>query len=346
MWRPRLRDIARHIEGYTVVVTKSTVPVGSARRIAALIRETNPDAEFDIASNPEFLREGAAIEDFMRPDRVVIGVDSERAQQKLQMLYRPLSLREAPLVFTGLETAELTKYAANAFLATKITFINEIADLCEATGANVQELARGIGLDGRIGAKFLHPGPGFGGSCFPKDTRALSAIAAGAGVESSIVDAVIDANERRKAGIVGRIEKAMGGSVAGKRIGILGISFKPGTDDIRDAPSLVVIPELQARGAAVAAYDPAAMEAARGVLPGVDWKQGAQDVAAGADALVILTEWNAFRGLDLGHLAAIMRAPVLVDLRNIYTVEEVAKTPFAYYSVGRPPVLPASAGSR
>jgi UDPglucose 6-dehydrogenase len=340
------RDIARHVEGYTVVVTKSTVPVGSARRIAALIRDTNPNAEFDIASNPEFLREGAAIEDFMRPDRVVIGVDSERARQVLQMLYRPLSLREAPLVFTGLETAELTKYAANAFLATKITFINEIADLCEATGANVQELARGIGLDGRIGAKFLHPGPGFGGSCFPKDTRALSAIAAGAGVESSIVDAVIDANERRKSGIVERIANAMGGSVAGKRIGILGISFKPGTDDIRDAPSLVVIPELQARGATVAAYDPAAMETARGVLPGVDWKQGAQDVAAGADALVILTEWNAFRGLDLDHLASIMRAPVLIDLRNIYTIEEVAKTPFAYYSVGRPPILPTSTEPR
>lgn len=340
------RDIARSIDGYTVVVTKSTVPVGSARRIADLIRDTNPDASFDIASNPEFLREGAAIEDFMRPDRVVIGVESDRAREMLRSLYRPLSLREAPLVFTGLETAELTKYAANAFLATKITFINEIADLCEATGANVQELARAIGLDGRIGSKFLHPGPGFGGSCFPKDTRALSAIAAAVGVRSSIVDAVIDANERRKADIVGRIETAAGGSVAGKRIGILGISFKPGTDDIRDAPSLVVIPELQARGATVAAYDPAAVDAGAKALPGVEWKQGAQEVASGADVLVILTEWNAFRGLDLPYLASIMRSPVLIDLRNIYTIEEVARTPFAYYSVGRTPVVPPDAGPR
>lgn len=335
------RSIAANIEGYTVIVTKSTVPVGTARHIAAIIRETNPDAEFDMASNPEFLREGAAIEDFMRPDRVIIGVESERAQEAMQMLYRPLSLREAPIVFTGLETAELTKYAGNAFLAMKITFINELADLCEATGANVQDVARGIGLDGRIGAKFLHPGPGFGGSCFPKDTRALAAIARNAGTQVSIIESVIAANEARKLAMVDKIEAALDGDVNGKRIGILGITFKPGTDDIRESPSLVIIPELQRKGAVIQAHDPIGMDAASGVLDDVDWKGDAYDAAAGADALVIITEWNAFRGLDLDRVADLMVRPVLVDLRNIYTLDEIERTRFDYHSVGRPVPIPA-----
>ena len=330
------RSIAANIEGYTVIVTKSTVPVGTARHIAAIIRETNPDAEFDMASNPEFLREGAAIEDFMRPDRVIIGVESDRAQEALQMLYRPLSLREAPIVFTGLETAELTKYAGNAFLAMKITFINELADLCEATGANVQDVARGIGLDGRIGSKFLHPGPGFGGSCFPKDTRALAAMARNAGTQVSIIESVIAANEARKLGMVDKIEAALGGDVNGKRIGILGITFKPGTDDIRESPSLVIVPELQRKGAVIQAHDPVGMDAASAVLDDVDWKADAYEAAAGADALVIITEWNAFRGLDLDRVADLMAQPVLVDLRNIYTLDEIERTRFEYHSVGRP----------
>ena len=330
------RSIAANIEGYTVIVTKSTVPVGTARHIAAIIRETNPDAEFDMASNPEFLREGAAIEDFMRPDRVIIGVESDRAQEALQLLYRPLSLREAPIVFTGLETAELTKYAGNAFLAMKITFINELADLCEATGANVQDVARGIGLDGRIGSKFLHPGPGFGGSCFPKDTRALAAMARNAGTQVSIIESVIAANEARKLGMVDKIEAALGGDVNGKRIGILGITFKPGTDDIRESPSLVIVPELQRKGAVIQAHDPVGMDAASAVLDDVDWKTDAYEVAAGADALVIITEWNAFRGLDLDRVADLMAQPVLVDLRNIYTLDEIERTRFEYHSVGRP----------
>ncbi len=334
------RSIAANIEGYTVIVTKSTVPVGTARHIAAIIRETNPDAEFDMASNPEFLREGAAIEDFMRPDRVIIGVESERAQEAIQMLYRPLSLREAPIVFTGLETAELTKYAGNAFLAMKITFINELADLCEATGANVQDVARGIGLDGRIGSKFLHPGPGFGGSCFPKDTRALAAMARNAGTQVSIIESVIAANEARKLGMVDKIEAALGGDVNGKRIGILGITFKPGTDDIRESPSLVIVPELQRKGAVIQAHDPVGMDAASAVLDDVDWKTDAYEVAAGADALVIITEWNAFRGLDLDRVADLMAQPLLVDLRNIYTLDEIERTRFDYHSVGRPTESP------
>ena len=329
------RSIAESIDGYTVIVTKSTVPVGTAGHIAALICEVNPDAEFDMASNPEFLREGAAIEDFMHPDRVIVGVESERAQQVLQMLYRPLSLRAAPIVFTGLETAELTKYAANAFLATKITFINEISDLCEATGADVQDVARGIGLDGRIGAKFLHPGPGFGGSCFPKDTRALATMARDSGSSASIVEAVIRANEARKHAMVDKIEAALEGDVAGKRIGVLGVTFKPGTDDMREAPSLVIVPELQRKGALIQAYDPAGMETAELLLDDVSWKSDAYETADGADALVIITEWNAFRGLDLDRLAEQMAAPVLVDLRNIYTLEEIERSPFAYHSVGR-----------
>ena len=335
------RSIAANIEGYTVIVTKSTVPVGTARHIAAIIRQTSPDAEFDMVSNPEFLREGAAIEDFMRPDRVIIGVESERAREAMQLLYRPLSLREAPIVFTGLETAELTKYAGNAFLAMKITFINEMADFCEATGANVQDVARGIGLDGRIGSKFLHPGPGFGGSCFPKDTRALAAAARNVGTRVSIVESVIAANEARKLAMAGRIETALGGDAAGKRIGILGVTFKPETDDIREAPALTIVPELQRRGAVIQAHDPAGMDAASAVLDGVDWKADAYETAAGADALAIVTEWNAFRGLDLDRIAGLMAGPVLIDLRNIYTPDEIARTRFDYHSVGRPARPPA-----
>ncbi len=333
------RQIAENLEGFTLVVTKSTVPVGTAQRIAAIIRETNPGAEFEVASNPEFLREGAAIEDFMHPDRVLVGVEGEKGRDLLQSLYRPLSLRNAPVVFTDLNTAELTKYAANAFLATKITFINEMADLCEATGANVQDLAHGIGLDGRIGAKFLHPGPGYGGSCFPKDTRALSSIARDVGVSVTVVDSVIAANESRKIDMVDRIQDAVGGDLSGKRIGILGVSFKPGTDDVREAPSLAILPALTERGAEILAYDPVAMTAASRLLPDVEWVSDSYKVAEGAHAVVILTEWNEFRGLDLNRMAGDMVDPVLVDLRNVYTLEEMRSSPFTYFSVGRTDIV-------
>ena len=329
------RAIAENLEGFTLIVTKSTVPVGTAKRIAALIRETNPKAEFEVASNPEFLREGAAIEDFMHPDRVLVGVEGERGRSLLQNLYRPLSLRNAPVVFTDLNTAELTKYAANAFLATKITFINEMADLCEATGANVQDLANGIGLDGRIGAKFLHPGPGYGGSCFPKDTRALSSMARDASVNVTIVDSVIAANDARKINMVDRIENAVGGNLTGKRIGVLGVSFKPGTDDVREAPSLTILPALLEKDAEVVAYDPVAMPVASKMLPGVEWASDSYSVTRDAHAVVILTEWNEFRGLDLKRMAEDMVEPVLVDLRNVYTLEEMQCSPFRYISVGR-----------
>ncbi len=330
------REIAENLSGYTVIVTKSTVPVGTARHIEKIVREVNPAADFEMASNPEFLREGSAIEDFMRPDRVVVGLEGERARQVMHRLYRPLSLRDAPVLFTGLESAELTKYAGNAFLATKIAFINQIADLCEAVGANVQDVAKGIGLDGRIGAKFLHPGPGFGGSCFPKDTRALSVIAHETGAPMSLVNAVIHSNDERKISMAERIITVLGGDMRGKRIGILGVSFKPNTDDMREAPSLDIIPQLIEAGAEICAFDPAAMENAAEKLPGVEWKEDSYAAAAGADGLVILTEWNEFRALDLGRLASLMTQPVLIDLRNIYTLEEIAATPFTYYSIGRP----------
>ncbi len=331
------RQIAKSLNGFTVIVTKSTVPVGTAHRIKSIVRETNPEADFEIASNPEFLREGSAIEDFMRPDRVVVGVESERAAEVMGQLYRPLSLRNAPVMVTGLESAELTKYAANAFLATKIAFINQIADLCERQGADVQDVARGIGLDGRIGAKFLHPGPGFGGSCFPKDIRALAAMGRDAEAPVSIVEAVIASNEERKLDMARRIAEAMGHELAGKKIAVLGVSFKPNTDDMREAPSLDFLPRLQEMGARIIAYDPAAMDSAKHLLPGVDWASGAYEAAAGADALVIATEWNAFRALDLDLLAEAMKTPVLIDLRNIYTLEEMQKTRFTYHSIGRPP---------
>lgn len=328
------KEIAENLTGFTVIVTKSTVPVGTARRIERIVRETNATADFEIASNPEFLREGSAIEDFMRPDRIVVGIEGERSRELIGLLYRPLSLRDAPILFTGLETAELIKYAGNAFLATKIAFINQIADLCEAVDANVKDVAKGIGLDGRIGNKFLHPGPGFGGSCFPKDTRALSVIANEANTPMSIVDAVVSSNDERKLGMAKRIIATLGGDVKNKRIAILGVSFKPNTDDIRESPALDIIPELIDAGAEVSAFDPAAMVAAAKLLGDVDWQTDAYTAAENADCVVILTEWNEFRALDLTRLSSVMKQPLLVDLRNIYTSDEIEKTPFTYHSIG------------
>ncbi len=329
-------EIARALQGYTVIVTKSTVPVGTGRRVAEWIRSANPTAEFDVASNPEFLREGSAIGDFMRPDRVVIGAETDRARAVMQALYRPLYLMETPVVMTTLETAELTKYAANAFLATKITFINEMADLCEKVGANVQDIARGMGLDGRIGKKFLHAGPGYGGSCFPKDTIALVRTAQEYGAPARLVETVVQVNDRRKGAMASRVLAACGGSVRGKTVGVLGVAFKPNTDDMRDAPSLAIVPALQDAGATVRAYDPAAMHEAKALLPGVEWCADAYDVAIGADVLVIITEWNEFRALDLDRIGASMTQKVLVDLRNVYRAEDVRGQGFAYTSIGRP----------
>ena len=329
-------EIAGAMDGYTVVVTKSTVPVGTGREVHRIIQKARPEAEFDVASNPEFLREGSAINDFMRPDRVVIGTGSERATHVLRELYRPLYLLETPIIFTTLETAELTKYAANTFLATKITFINEIADLCEKVGANVQDVARGIGLDGRIGSKFLHAGPGYGGSCFPKDTLALVQTARDVGAPIQIVETVVSVNEARKSGMVEKIETACGGSVADKTIAVLGLTFKPNTDDMRESPSLEIVPGLQSRGAAVRAFDPQGMKEAAAVLKDVEWCQDPYETMTGADAAVIITEWNVFRALDLGRVKSLMKQPVLVDLRNIYDPAEMVQAGFIYVSVGRP----------
>ena len=334
------KEVAEVMEGYTLIVTKSTVPVGTAREVERIVRETRPDAEFDVCSNPEFLREGAAINDFMRPDRVVIGTDSERAVEIMKTLYRPLYINETPMVVTTPETAETIKYAGNAFLATKITFINEIANLCEKTGANVQEVARGIGLDGRIGSKFLHAGPGYGGSCFPKDTLALTQIAQKYGAPQNIVETVIWVNAERQKSMADRVIEACGGDVKGLRIGILGVSFKPNTDDVRESPSLAIIPLLQEEGAKIAAYDPAAIEEAAKHLDDVEWCNDAYEVAEGADALVIITEWNEFRGLDLDRLGESMKTRRLVDLRNIYKIPEVEGRGFHYVSVGRAEVKP------
>jgi UDPglucose 6-dehydrogenase len=328
-------DVARALRGYTVIVTKSTVPVGTGRRVAALVRETNPDAAFDVASNPEFLREGSAIGDFMRPDRVVIGCETDRARDVLRELYRPLFLMETPIVMTSLETAELTKYAANAFLATKITFINEIADLCEKLGADVQDVARGMGLDGRIGKKFLHAGPGYGGSCFPKDTLALARTAQDVGSPVRLVETVVQINDRRKGAMAGRIMSACGGTVRGKTIAVLGVAFKPNTDDMRDAPSLSIIPALQDAGAHVKAFDPAAMPEGEPLLPGVEWCTDPYATATGAHAVALLTEWNEFRGLDLERLGSAMAQRIFVDLRNVYRPEAVRAQGFTYTSVGR-----------
>ena len=330
------KEIADAMDGYTVVVTKSTVPVGTGDEIARIIRTRRPDAEFDIVSNPEFLREGAAIGDFMRPDRVVVGVESERAQKLMSELYRPLFLIETPVVFTGVKTAELIKYAANTFLATKITFINEIADICEEIGADVHDVAKGIGLDGRIGNKFLHPGPGYGGSCFPKDTLAFVRIARESGAPSRIVEAVVDINEKRKARMAEKIIAACGGAVTGKKLAVLGVAFKPNTDDVRDSASLTIIPALQEAGARVRAYDPEAMEEAKELLSDINWCRDAYDAMAGADCLVILTEWNEFRALDLERVKGLLASPVIVDLRNIYEPGDMAAKGFDYTSVGRP----------
>jgi UDPglucose 6-dehydrogenase len=328
-------EIADNLDTYAVIVNKSTVPVGTGDRVEELIRARRPGLDFDVASNPEFLREGAAIDDFMRPDRVVVGTSSERAREVMRRIYRPLFLNETPVLFTDRRTSELTKYAANAFLATKITFINEMADLCEATGANVQDVARGIGLDGRIGKKFLHAGPGYGGSCFPKDTKALLQTAHDFGTSVSIVDAVVHANDARKKRMAERIAQALGGDIEGKRIAVLGVTFKPNTDDMRDAPSLDIIPALQKAGASIVAFDPEGMHEARQLLPHVDWAEDAYGTMKDADALVILTEWNEFRALDLKRVKSLLRRPLIIDLRNIYTTAEMQDAGFEYHSVGR-----------
>ncbi|HRK24765.1 MAG TPA: UDP-glucose/GDP-mannose dehydrogenase family protein [Beijerinckiaceae bacterium] len=330
------REIAGLISGFTVIVTKSTVPVGTGEEVERIIREARPDAEFAVVSNPEFLREGAAIGDFKRPDRIIIGTSDERARAVMEEVYRPLHLNEGPLVFMGRRDAELTKYAGNAFLAMKITFINEMADLAEAVGANVQAVARGIGLDKRIGAKFLNPGPGYGGSCFPKDTLALVKTARDAGRPVRLIETVVDINDQRKAAMVDKIVAASGGSVAGKRIAILGLAFKPNTDDMRDAPALVIVPKLKTLGADVVAFDPEAHEQAERLMPGLAFAKGPYDCIAGADAVVIVTEWDAFRALDLARVRSLVRTPVMVDLRNIYRVEQVRAHGFAYSSIGRP----------
>ena len=325
--------------GYTVVVTKSTVPVGTGREVAAILHRVCPNARFDVASNPEFLREGSAIEDFMRPDRVVIGADSDRAREVMRQVYRPLYLSETPMLFTDIETAELVKYAANAFLATKITFINEIADLCERVGADIQDVARGIGLDGRIGRKFLHAGPGFGGSCFPKDCQALVRTAHEAAADLAIVETVVQVNEARKARMADKIIAACGGTVAGKTIAVLGLTFKPNTDDMRDSPSLAILPRLATAGAAIRAFDPAGIDEARNLMPELVYCDDAYDAAAGADALVLLTEWNEFRALDLARIGRLLAEPLVIDLRNIYQPAEMAAAGLSYVSIGRPPRL-------
>jgi UDPglucose 6-dehydrogenase len=327
-------EIAGQLGGFTVVVTKSTVPVGTGDEIEQIIRRVRPDLEFAVVSNPEFLREGAAISDFKRPDRVVVGMEDERARPVMAEIYRPLNLNETPILFTGRRTAELTKYAANAFLAMKITFINEIADLCEALDADVQQVARGIGLDNRIGSKFLHAGPGYGGSCFPKDTLALVRTAADAQSPMRLVEATVQINDARKKSMAGKIARALDQDVAGKTIGVLGLTFKPNTDDMRDAPSLDIVPALQAMGARIQAFDPEGHEA-RQMFRDVDFKDGPYEAAEGADALVIITEWDQFRALDLSRVKASMRAPVVVDLRNIYRPTEMEALGFRYTAVGR-----------
>ena len=329
-------EIAGALQHYTVVVTKSTVPVGTGREVARIIRESRPTAEFDVASNPEFLREGAAIEDFMKPDRVVIGVESARAREVMSGIYRPLNLIQTPMVFTNIETAEVTKYAGNAFLATKITFINEIADLCEKVGADVHDVARGIGLDGRIGRKFLHPGPGFGGSCFPKDTLALAYTAREVNAPQTIVEQVIAVNDARKKRMADKVIAFCGGSVKGLRVGVLGLTFKPDTDDMRDAPSLDIVPALQKAGATVVAFDPEGMTEAGRLLKGIEFAKTAYEAASGADVLVLITEWHEFRGLDPRRLKELMRQPRIVDLRNAFNPEEMRGLGFAYEGVGRP----------
>ena len=330
-------QVARALTGYAVIVTKSTVPVGTGRRIAEIMRAARPELDFDVASNPEFLREGSAIGDFMRPDRVVIGTDSERAREVMRRLYRPLYLIEAPILFSNLETAELTKYAANSFLAMKITFINEMADLCEKVGADVHDVARGIGLDGRIGRKFLHPGPGYGGSCFPKDTLALMRIAQDWGAPARLVEATVQVNDARKSSMAARIMQAAGGSVHGKTIAVLGLTFKPETDDMRDAPSVPIISRLADSGATIRTFDPVGMPHARDMLPSsVQFCTDAYDAAQGADILVIVTEWNDFRALSPERLKQAMRGTLIMDLRNVFDPAVMSKAGLEYRGIGRP----------
>jgi len=339
-------EIARALTGYAVVVTKSTVPVGTGRRVGEIIRKSRPELAFDMVSNPEFLREGSAIQDFLRPDRVVIGAESDAAREVMRALYRPLNLIETPLLFTAVETAELIKYAANSFLATKISFINEIADLCEALGADVQDVAKGIGLDGRIGRKFLHAGPGYGGSCFPKDCLALVRTAQEAGTPVSLVETTVRVNDTRKERMAARVIRACGGSVERKTIAVLGLTFKPNTDDMRESASLTVIPALRRAGATIRAFDPEGMDEAKKLLDGVDFRTGAYDAMDGADAVVILTEWNEFRALDLERVRALLRSPTVIDLRNIYKPAEMAEAGFYYFSIGRRSVEPARGEQR
>ena len=329
-------EIAHAIDQYTVIVTKSTVPVGTGREVERIVRETMPDASFDVVSNPEFLREGSAINDFMRPDRVVIGAETERAKGVMRQLYRVLYLIETPILFTSIETSELIKYAANTFLATKITFINEVADLCEKVGADVHDVAKGIGLDGRIGKKFLHPGPGYGGSCFPKDTLALVKTAQDYNSPLRIVEAVVDINDKRKSAMAERIVKACGGSVRGKTVAMLGLTFKPNTDDMRDSPSLPIVAALLEQGAAVQAYDPAGMNEAKKMMPDVTYCEESYATMDGADVLAIVTEWNEFRSLDFDRVKKLLSSPILVDLRNIYAPGDMKQLGFDYHSIGRP----------
>ncbi|MGD9564093.1 MAG: UDP-glucose/GDP-mannose dehydrogenase family protein [Pyrinomonadaceae bacterium] len=329
------KDVAEAMNGYKVLVTKSTVPIGTGEWLRTFVAENlNTPTEFGVASNPEFLREGAAIDDFMRPDRVVIGSNEERAIEVMKELYRPLYLIETPIVITSLEAAELIKYAANAFLATKITFINEVANLCDAIGCDVHDVARGMGMDNRIGRKFLHPGPGYGGSCFPKDTRALTTVADQFGVETRIVDAVIEANERQREAMIAKIEKLLGG-LAGKRLGVLGLSFKPETDDMRESPAADIINAVTAKGASVKAFDPVAMDEARHCIEGIEFASDEYDAIEGADALVIITEWNQFRALDMQRVKQLLRSPKIADLRNIYEPDDMRSIGFEYVGVGR-----------
>ena len=330
-------EIAAALDHYAVVVTKSTVPVGTNARVKAVITAANPHADFDVASNPEFLREGAAIDDFMRPDRIVVGVETERAAEVMQAIYRPLYLRDFPIMTTDLESAEMIKYAANAFLATKITFINEIAALCERTGADIKAVSKGMGADGRIGSKFLHAGPGYGGSCFPKDTKALARIGQDNAVPMQLVETVIKVNDEVKRRMVDKVFDLCGGSVNGKRVAVLGVTFKPNTDDMRDAPSLTIVPALVGNGAEVRVVDPQGAREGKALLPGVNWHDDPYEAAAGADAVIILTEWNEFRALDLGRLAGVMRSARMADLRNIYSAEVASNAGFTgYTAVGRP----------
>ncbi len=330
------KDIAPHLNNYTVIVDKSTVPVGTARNVQRIIKETNPAADFDIASNPEFLREGAAIADFMRPDRVVIGVENERAEKLLRDLYRPLNLIESPILCTDLESAELIKYASNAFLATKISFINEMATLCEAVGADVHDISKGMGLDGRIGRKFLHPGPGYGGSCFPKDTRALARIALEHGTASRIVETVIEVNEAQKTRMIMKIRNALGGDESKKTAAVLGLTFKPETDDMREAPSLTILPKLIENGMKLRAHDPHGIDEAKGLLPeSIEYFDNLEEVYNGVDAIILLTEWNVYRGMDMTKVLTTMSGNTLIDLRNVYEINEMKAIGFDYHCVGR-----------